>query len=219
MYAKKDVLASVYRLLEEKRYNEAAALCEPYSDNDAEMRLYFSMCHLQCAISLLERSMLASAEEHILHAKAASANLPLCGDYISNVCDFIRILSESVAEDDIPDIPIESTGMIPAPIVSYIAAYKAVKNGDPECADAIARSGILGRFHSLHIRGAALMVSGDYDGATRLFDLALTLDDGGFYSRYKLVCDLEICRKNAGDFEAAYSLSTSRMEMLGMFSR
>jgi len=132
-------------------------------------------------------------------------------------------LIDYVGNDDIPEelTDFDNLGdtVMPTSCVLYLTAYKSIKNNDPDCASAMLRTGLLSSFHSLHIRGAVLMVSGDFDGATRLFDLALSSDDGGFFSRYKLLCDLEFCRKSAGDFEAAYSLSTSRMEMLGMFSK
>lgn len=218
MYGKRDALGTVYRLIGDRRYAEAAVICEPYADGDAEMCLNYALCRFYCALGYLEKSMLASALVHIDAAAAAAAEVPFGGEYITHICSFIRLLADSVSKDVVPDVSAEAGKAIPGGIVAYLSAYRILKGGDPDCAAAIARSGMLGRFHSLHIRGAVLMEAGDYDGATRLFDLALSSDDGGFYSRYKLVCDLELCRKNAGDYESAYALSTSRMEMLGMFS-
>lgn len=219
MYGKREALGTILDLIKDKKYTEAASLCESFSDSDAELRLYFTMCHLSAAKEFLDQFMLTSADEHLNLAMKSSKNLPFGDEYVSQVCTFIRILTENVSLDSVPDISPIDFPLIPASFLAYLTAYKAYRSEDLDCADGISRSGLLGRFHTLHVRGAVLMANGDFDGATRMFDLALSSDDGGFYSRYKLICDLELCRKNAGDFEAAYSLSTSRMEMLGMFAR
>lgn len=223
MYGKRDVIGTVYQLMNEGRFSDAVHVCEPYAASDGEMRFCSAVCRLYTAVDFLERFMLASAGEHILKAIEYANELPVYGKAITEICEFILFLSENVGKDGIPDqflnsIDYASTS-IPVSYIVYLKACMALKNGDTECASAIARTGLLNGFHALHIRGAVLMVSGDYDGATRIFDLALSSDDGGFFSKYKLLCDLEVCRKNAGDFEAAYELSTSRMEMLGMFSK
>lgn len=219
MYRKKEALGTIYRLISEKKYIEASSLCESYVDTDAELRFYFTVCHLITAKEYLDKFMLTSADEHLRLAQKSADNIPFGGEYVSQIYHFVHMLTENVSQDILPDISPTDFMAIPASFLAYITAYRAYQKGDLECADGIARSGLLGRFHTLHVRGAVMMASGNYDGATRMFDLALSSDDGGFYSRYRLICDLEFCRKNAGDFEAAYSLSTSRMEMLGMFAR
>ena len=62
------------------------------------------------------------------------------------------------------------------------------------------------------------MFNEDHETAAKLMDLALSSGGGGFFSKYKLLSDLEICRKKMGDFETAYSVQALRMDMLGMFS-
>lgn len=223
MYGKREAVQNARHLMDEKRYADAAEVCIPFAESDGEMLLYLVMCHLNCGLEFLDRYWLASAEVYFEAAAKAADKLTFGGEYIIGICDFIKTLVKSVKSDTVPytlsDFEKLQKTVVPASFTAYISAYKSLKEGDTECAAAIARSGLLGRFHSLHIRGSVLMATGDNDGATRLFDLALSSDDGGFYSRYKLICDLELCRKNAGDFESAYALSTSRMEMLGMFSR
>ncbi len=223
MYGKRDVIGTVYRLMSEKRFSDAVQICEPYAKSDGEMRLCTAVCHLYTAVDYLDRFMLVSAGDHLAKALDYAKDLPIYGKTIVEICEFIIFLSDNVSKDTIPDsfwgsIDFNVTS-VPMSYIVYLKAYKALKDGDPECASAIARSGLISGFRALHIRGAVLMAAGDYDGATRVFDLALSSDDGGFYSKYKLLCDLEFCRKSAGDFEAAYALSTSRMEMLGMFSK
>ncbi|MBE6707830.1 MAG: helix-turn-helix transcriptional regulator [Ruminococcaceae bacterium] len=223
LYEKKEAISAVSSFMSENKYAEAATVCEPYIDTDGEMRLYYSLSHLYIAEDLLERFMLTSAYDHLKKAVGTASLIPLIGGSIASLCHFVMKLIDYVGNDDIPEelTDFDNLGdtVMPTSCVLYLTAYKSIKNNDPDCASAMLRTGLLSSFHSLHIRGAVLMVSGDFDGATRLFDLALSSDDGGFFSRYKLLCDLEFCRKSAGDFEAAYSLSTSRMEMLGMFSK
>lgn len=223
LYEKKELLSQVLSLIGERNFTEAAVLCEPYIDADGEMRLYYSLSHLNIAVYYLRDYMLSSAYVHLETVVGSSAAVPLIGKNLSGLCAFIMKLIDCVGNEDIPDelvrIEEQNDSIIPASYLLYITAYRAVKYGDPDCGAAMLRMGLLTGFHALHIRGAVLMATGDFDGATRLFDLALSSDDGGFFSRYKLLCDLEFCRKSAGDFEAAYSLSTSRMEMLGMFSK
>ena len=221
MYSKRDVITTVYQLMSEKRFADAIDICEPYANSDGEMCLCAAICHLYTGVEYLDKFMVASAQVHITKALGFAEMVPSYGKNIIEICEFIMFLAENVSKDSIPDnyfntIDFDKSS-IPASYIVYLKAYKALKDGDPECASAIARSGLLSGFRALHIRGAVLMATGDYNGATRVFDLALSSDDGGFYSKYKLLCDLEFCRKNAGDFEAAYELSTSRMEMIGMF--
>lgn len=217
IYSRQEALASAYSLLDQNRFAEAAETCRPYAEKDTELCRCLAVSELNIAVGLLGDFKLASAAKHTSAAALAAARLPVDGEKLVSICGFIDLLSDSVSRDTVPD-ELLTNREIPAAIIAYLSAYRAVKNGDTACAAGIARSGLLERFHSLHIRGAVLMTDGDHDGATRLFDLALSSEDGGFWSRYKLICDLELCRKNAGDFEAAYALSTSRMEMHGMFS-
>lgn len=217
IYSRSEALASVYSLLGQNRYNDAAEISRSYADKDTELCRCLAVSELGIAVHLLGEFKLASASKHTSVAARAAAKLPADGARIVSVCSFIDLLSDSVSGNTVPD-ELLTNSEIPANIIAYLAAYKAIKSNDSACATGITRSGLLQKFHSLHIRGAILMSEGDHDGATRLFDLALSSEDGGFWSRYKLICDLELCRKTAGDFEAAYALSTSRMEMHGMFS-
>lgn len=223
LYSKREAVENVKFLLIEGRYAEAAQICEPFAEDDGEMRLYLSLCRMESGLDCVYRYSLASADSHLEYAAEKSMGIPFAEDYISSTCDFIRRLIGAVTSDTVPEVLISmeryERSAVPASVICYLVAYKAVIDADFELASAIARSGILGNFHSLHIRGAVLMKTGDPVGATRLFDLALTSDDGGFYSRYRLICDLEACHRDTGNFEAAYSLSTSRMEMLGMFTK
>lgn len=223
LYGKREAVHTVISLMEEKKFQAAAEICSSFAEGDTEMRLYMSLCRLYCGIEFLNKFMLGSAGEHFSVAAGISKDIPFIGGYIESVCDFVLILCDSVNKENVPesltDAGRHANSIIPASYTAYLAAYKALKDGDTDCAAAISRSGLLGGFHSLHIKGAVLMASGDHEGATRLFDLALSSEDGGFYSRYKLICDLELCRRDVGDYESAYALSTSRMEMLGMFSK
>jgi len=223
LYSKRDAVENVKFLLLEGRHNEAAKLCEPFAEDDGEMRMYLSLCRLESGLDFIYRFMLATADSYLAYAAEMAMGIPFIEDYISSTCDFIRQLAMAVTSDTVPDVLLDhekyERSAIPASLACYLTAYKAVLDGDYTFATSLAKSGLMGSFHSLHIRGAVLMRTGDYEGATRLFDLALTSDEGGFYSRYKLICDLEVCHRDAGNFEAAYSLSTSRMEMLGMFSK
>lgn len=223
LYSKKDAVQKLHQYLSAGDFESTAELCSEYASNDAEMRQYLVLAYLNIAKDHLDKYMLGTATKYLRQAADAARSLPYGAECVIGMCNYAITLTECVSKDTIPDILTDSEFIsqipIPAEFNAYIYAYKAIPDGNADIASAIARSGILNKFLSLHIRGAVLMRSEDFEGAARILDLALSSDDGGFYSRYKLICDLEVCRKHLGDFEMAYSLSTGRMEMLGMFSK
>lgn len=223
LLGKEQATASAYSLIDNSEYETAAEVCRQYAQYDTEMRSLLVLCLMRMAEDYLSKYMLVSAVNYFESAAKLAKGVPYIGDSIIKMCDFSVTLAEYAARDTVPESLIDykkySDASIPVSFLAYLSAYKAVKGGDAVTASAIARSGMLGEFHSLHIRGAVHMENKDYEDATTFLDLALTSNGGGFFSRYKLLCDLEECRKNVGDFELAYSLSTGRMEMLGMFSK
>lgn len=221
LFGKNQDIGTVYNYIDSAEYQKAAELCLGYADTDTEMRTLLTLSYMKAAEAFIDKYMLSSAAAYLQSAAEYAKSIPYLGQRIDRACTYTLTLFDCVSKDILPDIPTDTgtfTG-IPYTFLAYISACKLLIDGDVDAASAIVRSGMLSEFYSLHIRGSIVMKSGDYESATTLLDLALTSEGGGFFSRYRLLRDLEICRKNVGNFEQAYALSTSRMEMLGMFSK
>lgn len=223
LYGKKDAVRSYHRCIAANDLEGAIDISARYRQNDSEMRYYLCLAYMKAAQAKLDANMLTSASSYLDKAADIATDLTYGGDRIISLCGYVSTLIDTVSTDTVPEILINPDRLadipIPAYFAAYLTAYKCITNGDLESASAIARSGMLHSMHSLHIKGVVSMRSGYLEAAANLLDIALSSEGGGFYSKYKLLCDLEICRKDLGDYEMAYSLSTSRMEMLGMFSK
>ncbi len=223
LFGKRQSLENIYRLIENGEYETASKLCLEYADDDTEIRALLVWCYIKTAEEFVSRYMLASAKTLLNSAMKYAETIPYIGSKTVRACTYAALLFDSVSKDTIPyeltDFERFSETDIPYSFMAFLSAYRSLKKGDVTAASAIERSGMTGEFYSLHIRGGILMASDEYGKAALLLDSALKSGNGGFFSRYKLLCDLEICRKNTGDYEKAYALSTARMDMLGMFSR
>lgn len=223
LYSRLDAVKAIRRQLDTDDFDSIIGISSKYSSSDSEMRYYLCLSYLKMAEASLRDQRLVTATAYLKEASDSAEGLPYGSDTVIDLCKYLTALIEAVPSSYVPDqlINTEITSRLPIPsdFIAYLTAYSALLNDQTDIAFAIAISGMLQSFHSLHIRGAVSMKNGNYENAANLLDLALSSEGGGFFSRYKLLGDLELCRKNLGDFEMAYSLSTSRMEMLGMFSK
>lgn len=222
LYKKKRLSDDIYSLLNSRKYEDAARLCDSVGD-DFETKFISATCQMQLGAAHLREYRLTSAHECFAKATAICRTMPVPCDTVLLTCEYIEKLAAATSADAIPDVLFDSAyfarSMIPAGFFTYMYALRAISNGDTAGARSLVETGIMGEFHSLHIRGSQLMADGNYSEATRLFSLALAAPDGGFFSKYRLLCSLEKCFELTGDFKSAYSTSTSRMEMLGLFSK
>lgn len=223
LYKKEQLTDDIYFLYSNKRYEEAARLCDSVGD-DFETNFISVRCRMELGAGYLREYRLTSANECFAAAAAISRMSPVHDDAVALTCEYIEKLTGAVSADTLPDTLFDGArfarSMIPAEFFAYMYALKAIADKNTSAAGALAGTDIMGSFHSLHIRGTILMNAENYADAVRLFDLALTsADGGGFFSKYRLLCDLEKCHKLTGDFKSAYAASTGRMEMLGLFSK
>lgn len=223
LYSRQDAVKDVHQLLDSKDFGNIPDVAAKYSSSDSEMLYYLCLSYLKMAEACLREQKLVTASAYLKEAKDSAARLPYGAETLIELCNYATTLIEAVPLNLVPSLLIDTDTVsrlpVPPSFAAYLTAYNALLCDQADVASAIAKSGMLQSFHSLHIRGAVSMKTGNFDNAANLLDLALSSEGGGFYSRYKLLGDLETCRKNLGDFEMAYSLSTSRMEMLGMFSK
>ena len=220
-YSKRESVPEVYSHLSNCEYEDALILCEPFED-DREMKIYAVISYINIAKKYFDSAMLSTAMMYLKAALDSGYDMPFGGTDLCEIYDYCNTLTECVSRNEIPDElsshSVMGSSYMPTSFAAYISALRALQNSDPDTASAIAKSGLLENFHSLHIRGAVSLLEEDYTTAARLMDLALSSGGGGFFSKYKLLYDLEVCRKKMGDFETAYSVQALRMDMVGMFS-
>lgn len=222
LYKKKQLADDIYFLIKSGKYDDAARMCDLIGD-DFEMTYLAIKCRMALGEAYLREYRLATATVCFDSALSGCRALPIPENSIILACEYVQLLIDAVYADVIPDELTDSARFgtaVPADFLSYAYSLKLIAKGDLDGAAAIAGTGIMRPFHSLHIRALFLMKGASYSDAARMLDLALTLPDSdGFFSRYLLLSDLENCHKYIGDFKSAYDISTSRMEMLALFSK
>lgn len=220
-YIKMEIIENIRTLYANHEYEECVQLCRATTLIDDEIAYILAQCELTLANEACKKSHLATAEEHLELALAASELTSYEQLAVSQTVDFVERLIATASSDTIDPAVIQSYkyshAMIPTEVFVFLFRLKMLENGlvMPHELDTMMPSPI----YRDYLIAKERILAGDQVSAIPLLRKVLANPDTDFFVEYRACCDLEECSNSLEDYKSAYTYSKKKMELIEKFKK